>query len=147
MIDKSHIGWRSKPARVEVEKGQLGLFAKAIGEDNSIYVDEEAAKAKGHPSLPAPPTFAFSLALLARSEPHYLDVLGVDIAQVLHGEQSFEYFRAIHAGDVIEISMEIADIYEKKGGALEFIVTHTDATNEHGELCVRQKSVIVVRNG
>lgn len=147
MIDKRHIGWRSPKAHVPIELGQLRLFAKAVGERNPIYTEPDAARAAGHPDVLAPPTFAFSISLMGQSAPTYLDVMGVDIGRILHGEQSFEYYAPIYAGDVIGVSTEIADIYDKKGGALEFIVTHTDAVNQHGALCVRQKSVIVVRNG
>ncbi|MBL8531651.1 MAG: MaoC family dehydratase N-terminal domain-containing protein [Hyphomonadaceae bacterium] len=147
MIDRSHIGWRSKPAHVHVEAGQLRLFAKATGEKSPIYVDAAAAKAAGHRAIPAPPTFAFSINLLAQTAPSYLEVLGVPISRVLHGEQSFEYFNPIYAGDVITISTEIVDIYAKKNGALEFIVAANEAVNQNDELCVKLRSVIVVRNG
>ncbi|MBK8132379.1 MAG: MaoC family dehydratase N-terminal domain-containing protein [Gammaproteobacteria bacterium] len=48
---------------VEVEKWQLCFFAKAVGETNPIYFDEAAAKAAGHPSILAPPTYAVTLSL------------------------------------------------------------------------------------
>ena len=61
MLDRKNIGRISKPHTVEVEKGRLKFFAKAIGETNPIYTDESAARAAGYRSLPAPPTFIFSL--------------------------------------------------------------------------------------
>ena len=45
MVDKKFIGYRSPPFEVEVEKGRLRLFAKALGEQNPIYYDETAAEA------------------------------------------------------------------------------------------------------
>ncbi len=57
MVDRNFIGYRPDPFDVEVEKGRLRLFAKAVGEDDPIYVDEQAAKAAGHRSLPVMPTF------------------------------------------------------------------------------------------
>src|SRR3546814_6738595 len=75
MVDQSFKGFTSEPRHIDVEKGQLKFFAHATGETNPIYFDEAAACAAGHPALPAPPTFAFSLALGApptqgRSEEH-----------------------------------------------------------------------------
>ncbi|MBI1238220.1 MAG: MaoC family dehydratase [Alphaproteobacteria bacterium] len=146
MIDRKFIGMTLPKTSVDVEKGQLRFFAKATGETNPIYFDEAAAKDAGHPALPAPPTFAFSLNLLAPQKVNWLQEMGVNIANILHGEQAFEYFKPIYAGDVITLQSRVADIYDKKGGALEFIVMELDAENQRGELCVRQRMVTVVRN-
>lgn len=148
MIDRKHIGVESEPREIEVERGQLRFFAKATGETNPIYFDEEAARAAGHRALPAPPTFLFSLALGARAKRgDIIDDLGADPGRVLHGEQRFVHHRTIYAGDVITLTTKTVDIYEKKGGALEFIVQDTEGKNQHGELCVTMRFVTVVRNG
>ncbi|MGD9966082.1 MAG: MaoC family dehydratase N-terminal domain-containing protein [Hyphomonadaceae bacterium] len=146
MIERRFIGWRSEPIIVEVERGHLRLFAKGTGETDPIYFDEEAARAAGHPALPAPPTFAFCLANLAGQPYSYLRLMDVDIARLLHGEQAFEYFSPYHAGDVLTLTTEIADITAKKGGALELIEAHTDAVNQRGQCCVKQRTVLIVRN-
>ncbi len=146
MIDPRFIGWKCPPARVEVEKGQLKLLAESVGETNAIYTDEVAAKAAGHPALPAPPTFAFCLANLAGQPYSYLDEMGVDVARLLHGEQAFEHLAPIYAGDVITLATAIAAITQKKDGALEVVTATTDATNQHGALCVRQTTALIVRN-
>jgi acyl dehydratase len=147
MIDRQFIGMITAARSAEVEKGQLRLFAKATGESNPIYVDEDAARATGHPSLPAPPTFAFTLNNLAPAKASWLTQMGVSASHILHGEQSFEYHAMIYAGDLITITGRIADIYDKKGGALEFVVMEDEVTNQHGQLCVRTRSVTVVRSG
>ena len=51
MIDKKHIGKTFPSHTVEVEKGRLRFFAKAIGETNPVYFDEISAQAAGYPSL------------------------------------------------------------------------------------------------
>jgi acyl dehydratase len=151
-IDRdAHIGVVSEPRIVEVETGFLKFFAKATGETDPVYFDEEAARAAGHPSLPAPPTWLFSMALSAPAKRgHIFDPvngLGVDMARVLHGEQSFTYHRPIHAGDQLILTTTTTDIYVKKGGALEFVVQDTAAVNDNGDLCVEMRMVTVVRNG
>ena len=45
MLDHSHIGHEFTPFNVDVEKGRLTFFAKAIGETNPVYTDESAAHA------------------------------------------------------------------------------------------------------
>jgi acyl dehydratase len=150
-IDRKHLGEVSEPRVIDVEKGQLRFFAKATGETNPIYFDEEVAKAAGHHALPAPPTFLFSLAHGARAKRgEILDAengIGVDMRRILHGEQHFEYHRQIYAGDQVTLVTTTSDIYDKKGGALDFIVQDMTATNAAGELLGTMRVVTVVRNG
>jgi len=147
MLDRSLIGHEFPPRFTDVEKGQLRFFAKATGETNPVYFDEDAARAAGHPNLPAPPTFLFSLEQLAPDPMGVLGVLGVDIGNVLHGEQQFTYMKQIYADDRIKLACRISDIYDKKGGALEFIVQDTTAENQHGETVGLARTITVVRNG
>ena len=147
MLDRSLIGFETRPRSVEVEKGQLRSFANAVGETNPVYFDEVAARAAGHPALPAPPTFLFCLASLAPDGENAIAKLGVDMGRVLHGEQSFTYGEPIYAGDVITLKTRISDIYDKRGGALDFIVEDTEATNQNGDKVGVTHTVIVVRNG
>lgn len=146
MIDRKFIGHSEAPLIVDVEKGQLKFFAKATGETNPIYTDEAAAKAAGYAALPAPPTFCFSLGL-AKPDPFakYIE-MGIDLGKLLHGEQNFEYLEPVCAGDTITLRDEITDIFEKKGGALEFMVTETTATNQHGKTVAKMTATTVVRH-
>ena len=147
MLDKALIGYEFAPRFADVERGQLRFFAKATGETNQIYFDEEAAHAAGHPRLPAPPTFLYSLELLAPDPNGTLGLLDIDMGKVLHGEQQFTYLRQIYAGDRIKLSTRISDIYDRKGGVLEFVVQDTTAENQHGEAVGTARTVLVVRNG
>lgn len=146
MVKTEHIGLRFPAHTVEVEKGALLFFAKAVGETNPLYIDEEAAQAAGYRSLLAPPTYAFSLNLGTPDGLGFLDTLGIDIANVLHGEQSFEYFDDICAGDRLTLQGKITDVYSKKGGALDFIVLEITASNPHGSLVCKLTNTTVVRN-
>lgn len=146
MIEKNCIGKEFEPLTVEVEKGQLRLFAKAVGETNTVYTDEDAAQKAGYRSLPAPPTFAFSLNL-ARPDPlaKYAE-LGISLTKMLHGGQSFEYFDQIVAGDVITLREKVIDLYEKKGGALQFLVFETSVENQHGDIVGKMTTTVVIQN-
>lgn len=151
-IDRgAHVGVVSEPRRVEVEKGFLKFFAKVTGETDPVYFDEDAARAAGHPSLPAPPTWLFSLALSAPAARGYIldkeNGIGLDMSRILHGEQSFTYHLPVHAGDTLFLTTTTSDIYAKKGGALEFIIQDTRAVNDNGDLCVEMRTVTVARNG
>lgn len=146
MIDKKHIGRTTEPMTFDIEKGRLKFFAKAIGETNPVYSDENAAKAAGYKSLPAPPTFMFCLEMETNSLWDNIAAMGVPVGKILHGSQSFTYHAPICAGDRITFVTKVSDIYDKKGGALEFIVEDSTATNQDGVLVGALQRVIVVRN-
>jgi N-terminal half of MaoC dehydratase len=140
VIDRKYIGHAFPPYTVEVEKGRLRFFAKAIGEKNPIYTDEAAA-------TPIPPTFLFSLENEVPEPFGWLTPMGVHFENLLHGEQSFKYHAMVYAGDRVTFAPRIADIYDKKNGALEFIVKETRVTNASGGLVAELRSVLVVRHG
>ena len=146
MIDTKWIGHRFPTMRWEVEKGRLRFFAKAIGETRPEYLDEAAARAAGHPALPAPPTILFSGPLDNDDTPAMLDLLGIDMANILHGEQQFTYHAPVYAGDVLEFEPRITDIVAKKGGALELVTRETRVANQRGELVAVLRNVVAVVN-
>ncbi|EHP42742.1 maoc-like dehydratase [Cupriavidus basilensis OR16] len=146
MVDKKWIGFEIGSSVLPVERGRLKFFAKAIGETNPVYLDESAARDAGYADLPAPPTFLFTAELDSGAMFGLLDRLGVPIQNVLHGEQSFEYLGPIVAGDTMTVTSRIKDIYDKKGGALEFIETESQVANQRGEPVARLRSLTVVRN-
>lgn len=144
LIDKKHIGKQLAPFKVIPSVHQLRFFAKAIGENNPIYFDERAARDAGHPGLPLPPTFLFSLEFEQPSAGWRAE-LGIDVSRILHGEQHFTYHRIAYTGDTLLYESRIADIYDKKNGALQFVVRETKVTNQNGEHVADLRSVIVQR--
>ncbi|MDM0039176.1 MaoC family dehydratase N-terminal domain-containing protein [Variovorax sp. J22G21] len=147
MIDRRHIGHTLPPFQVEVEKGRLRFFAKATGQTDPVYIDEAAARAAGHPGLPVPPTFFFCMEMESPNPAAIRELLGMDYRSLLHGEQGFSYHAMAHAGDTLRFEQRIADIYDKKGGALEFVVRNTRVSNQRDELVAELRCVTVVRNG
>lgn len=145
-IDKATIGTALPPTRLTVERGRLQFFAKAIGETDPVYTDPDAAKAAGHPDIPVPPTFLFSVELEYPDPFAFLASLGVDLRMVLHGEQSFTYHAMAYPGDELIARPRISDVYTKKGGALEFLVKDTAITRADGTPIAELQSVIVIQN-
>lgn len=136
------------PLKTEVEKWQLRFFAKAVGETNPIYFDEDAAKAAGHRSILAPPTYAVTLSI-AEPDPFrkYRD-MGINPEQMLHAQQKFEYFAPIYAGDTIAFTSRIVDFIERGKGAIKFLIEETDAINQDGVMTTRfRKTVVIKGNG
>jgi acyl dehydratase len=146
LIDKKWIGHQVGQSTLAVERGRLKFFAKAIGETNPIYFDHAAATAAGFADLPAPPTFLFAAELDSGAMFALFEQMGVALGKVLHGEQGFEYFAPVVAGDTVTVTSLVKDIYDKRGGALEFVETESTAVNQHGDTVAKLRGVTVVRN-
>ena len=146
MLDRRYIGHELPAFQVDVEKGRLRFFAKATGQADPVYRDEAAARAAGHPSLPVPPTFLFCLEMESPNPGAIRELLGMDYRRILHGEQGFTYHAMAHAGDTLTFQQRIEDIYDKKNGALEFVVRKTRVTNQRSELVAEMRCVTVYRN-
>ncbi|MGE2836901.1 MaoC family dehydratase N-terminal domain-containing protein [Mycobacterium sp. SMC-4] len=146
MSAESLKGYQWPESTVDVERGRVAMFAKAIGETDPIYFDVEAARAAGHSDLLAPPTFVFGLDLEHSDTLGVLEAHGVDLSTVLHGEQRFTYHGEVHAGDTLSLRAEFTDYYSKRNGALEFLVRRSQLTSG-GDLVAEMESVSVIRNG
>ena len=147
MIDRKHIGYTPPPILWDVEKGRIAFFAKVVGLTDPIYTDEGAAKAAGYRGIVAPPTFIFGAPGDSGETMKLIETLNIDLGKVLHGEQRFDYHAPVCAGDTLRFESKVSDIYDKKGGALEFVVNDTKVTNQLGEHVADLHSVIVVRHG
>ena len=146
MIDRAFIGQSFPPHTALVEVGRLRAFARATGNSDPIYTDDRAAQAAGYRALPAPPTFLFSLDLEREDPFYFINAMKIDLARVLHGEQRFTYGEPICAGDEITLTSTVTDIFDKKGGAMEFVIVETRATNQNGADVGGMTRTIVVRN-
>lgn len=146
MIDKKWIGHELPISVLPIERSRLQFFAKAIGETDPIYTDAAAARNAGYSDLPAPPTFLFAAELDSGASERLIETLGIPLAKLLHGEQSFSYHRPACVGDTVTVRSTVSDIYDKKNGALEFVVKTARATNQQGELVAVLRTVIVCRN-
>lgn len=146
MIDRKWIGHELPASVLPIERSRLQFFAKAIGETDPVYTDPAAARDAGYPDLPAPPTFLFAAELDSGAAFALVEALGIPIAKLLHGEQSFTYHAAACAGDTVTVRSIVSDVYDKKGGALEFVVKTSRAVNQRGELVAELRSVLVCRH-
>jgi acyl dehydratase len=143
MLDKSLIGRESEPVVHEVERGAIRRFSEAIGDPNPIYVEEEAARQAGHPTVVAPPTFPFVLTVNER----FRTSLDLGTRSLLHGEQQFDYGRPIVAGDRITVRSRVADVQERAGasGPMDILVIEDEGRDAHGAFVFRARATLVLR--
>ena len=147
MVDQSAVGRSFAPITAHVEPGRLRYFFNTIGERNPIYRDADAARAEGYSAIPVPPTYLFCLEMMDAERPfEILTELNIDLARVLHGEQSFTYHAPVVVGDTLTFKSRVTDVADKKGGAMTMIVVETEVTNQHGAHVADTARTIVVRN-
>lgn len=127
----------------EVGREKIREYAHAVGEDNPVYFDREAAKAAGFRDIPAPPMFAVVYSAGAMA-PAILDPqVGMNLGMMVHGGQEFSWGEPVCSGDTISTAAEVKDIYEKDGKG--FYVFETVSTNQDGDEVVRATWTNIVR--
>ncbi|MFS2294660.1 MAG: MaoC family dehydratase N-terminal domain-containing protein [Actinomadura sp.] len=141
-LNRDFIGRSFPPTEpYEVSRVKIREFADAIGDQNPLYRDQEAAKAAGYPDVIAPPTFPIvvSLGNPALADPD----LNLNYAMVVHGEQRFVYTRPMRAGDVVTCTSTVTEI--KSIGNNEKMVIETDIKTVEGEHICKTYNTIVER--
>jgi acyl dehydratase len=133
MIDRRCIGFSLPAVSVHVDRWRVELFCQAIGEEDPAFWERAV-----------PPTFLKAIEGENHSSRAILEALGVPLRNVLHAEQSFEYIGPVYVGDEIRVARKVVDVFEKKGGALEFIAIDSDFTKE-GSLVCRSRQLVMVR--
>ena len=133
-MDKNAAGKTFPPYEFRVERGKIKEFADAIGDPNPVYRDPAAAAKAGLPGIPAPPTLLRTFLYDPNTS---RDALGVkDWSYIVHGEQEFDFFAAVFAGDVLTAQDRIVSITEKeskRAGTLQIAVIETTFMNQRGE--------------
>ena len=134
------IGLESPPVTMEVEKGAIIKFARAIGDDNPLWADEVAARKSRYGGLIAPPTFLRSM---GSQEPQL--PFDVPFQRGLDGGSDWEYFGSVRPGDRITCVARITDIKERTGrlGVMLFVTTTISYRNQFDELVATQTTTTI----
>jgi acyl dehydratase len=144
-VDTSKIGKSYPPFEYEVGREKIREYANAVGEDNPVYRDREAARDEGFRDVVAPPMFAVVYSAGAMG-PAILDPeLGIDLTRMLHGSQEFAWAEPVCAGDTITTEARVKDVYDKDG--MEFYVFESVSRNQDGRETVRGTWTDIVRGG
>ena len=146
-INKALLGKEYPPYAVTVERGKIKEFARAIGNDDPLYLDDRVGAASAWGDVIAPPTFSITFRDEAADTAAFLKELGTDISRILHGEQEFEIFRPLQPGQTYLCRAKIVDIYEKTGrsGPMAFVVRETTIADGSNEIVATMRGVTVVR--
>ncbi len=112
-------------------------FAEAVGDLNPLYLNVEAARREGYPTVIAPPTFCMHI----RGQRLLPEVEVEPGFTTLHAGQEFEYYDEIYAGQTYSAFGKLVEVYEKTGrsGPLGVIVREMAVKDTTG------KTVVVLR--
>ena len=128
MINPDSVGRTFEGAgSVTVSQSEIDSFCAVISETNTTV---------------APPTFSIRISLSQYESILTQPEIGVDWTRLVHGDQKFEIFRPIVAGDVFKCSATIETLRVAAGN--EIVSVRSDL--HHGsELVVSSWSTLVVR--
>lgn len=131
-------------APFRVEAGKIREFALALGLQNAVYFDREAAIAAGYEGIPAPPTYTTVIDFWNDQDFYQLFAgWGLNPNDILHGEQSFEYQKDIIAGDVITATAVLTDRFDKKDK--RFYLIETTYLNQRDEVVRIGRATLIER--
>jgi acyl dehydratase len=129
----------------QVGREKIKEYANALGLENQVHFDVEAAKAAGFRDIVAPPMFAVVYSSPAMA-PAILDPeVALNFAAMVHGGQEFEWGEPACSGDEITTTAKCLSIEEKDGKG--FYVFETNSVNQDGAQVVRGTWTLIVRGG
>jgi acyl dehydratase len=137
------IGKSYAPVDYEVGKEKIGEYARAVGEENQVYFDREAARAASFRDVPAPPMFAVVYSWGSVALPAVDPDVDLNFAMLVHGGQEFVWGEPVCSGDVISTVASVKDIHEK--GGMGFYIFETVSTNQDGQEVARGTWTNIVR--
>ena len=125
------VGKTYPPMSYAVGREKVREFAAAVGEENPLHHDPDAAREAGYADVVAPPMFAVVFGGRAMAPALFDPEVGIDFSRMVHGGQEFVWGPPVVAGDEIATEVEVKDVAER--GGLQFFVFESRSTNQNGE--------------
>jgi acyl dehydratase len=127
----------------QVGREKIKEYARALGIENPVHFDVEAARAAGFRDVVAPPMFAVVYSGPALAPAIFDPEVGINIATMVHGGQVFEWDEPACSGDEITTTSKCLEIYEKDGKG--FYIFESVSVNQNGDQVVRGTWTNIVR--
>jgi N-terminal half of MaoC dehydratase len=134
--DATHVGRRYEACGQVIEGDRAKAVGLAIAGENQPYEPEVV-----------PPTYAAVYCLFPTLAQLFGDdEVGISLAGLVHGEQSFEWPASVHAGDVVDSTAEIASVEDKRG--MTFVGIDLKAVRQSDQVTVcTGRALMIVRGG
>lgn len=111
-----------------VDPDRVALFRSAVGEPGGVV----------------PPTFATAMEFAQFPQIVGDPELGLDITRVVHGEQEYEWRRALVPGEHLTVRSRLAQIRRKGGNG--FLTIETELIGSDGAVAVVARSTMIERS-
>lgn len=138
MPDFSELEGKTFPSfSYTIDRNKAREFLLAIGDDNPAYFSDAEA-------VPLPPTFPTVVSFWGGfGITEVMSEIGVEMRQVLHGDQEYKYLNPIRIGDTISGSTRVKSVRARAG--MDFIGMETTYTNQHGDEVVIEQATLIIR--
>lgn len=154
---KEMIGTTLQTRSGVVYQKEAQRFASAVNDLNPIYFDEDAAKAAGYRTTPAPPLF-LTQALQGVTRLDELVPDGVpgggggrqvplNVHRKMAGGEEYDFVEPLYPGDTITAESKLSNVEEKTGrsGAFVVVTRETTYTNQDGVTVARSRMSMIAR--
>jgi acyl dehydratase len=138
VLGASLVGAELPEVTTILEPAAVVAYVRAVGETNPAYPQEEA----GAEGKLVPPTFAAVYAMSPPSQMEGESAVRIKPQRLVHGEQAFEWRRALRVGETITTSARVADVYQKR--SLQFVVIEGTARDSGGETVAVSRTTVLV---
>lgn len=128
-----------------VTAADIAAFAAAVGADDPVHTEVQAARAAGYPDVVAPPTFLVRFEQASAAAYVADPQAQVDFTRIVHGQQSFEHQRPVVAGDELTTVTTVESI--RSAGGHSMVTLRTQIDDAAGEPVCTARSMLVVRGG
>jgi acyl dehydratase len=145
-----------EPVSAVVTRREAQRYARAVGDLDPIYFDEDAARAAGYDGLVAPPTFVGHAVVEGMTlDDLREDGLWIDrsrgvklrVSRSMFGGEEWEFHRPVLVGDTVTAQRRLGAVEEKHGSSGPFVLMHheTTFTNQHGDVVAVSRLVAIAR--
>ena len=133
MPDPSHVGRRYRAEGQAVDGERAERFAAAIAGGDPV-----------HEPGSVPPTYAAVYLMFPALGQVFGDPeVNINLAGLIHGEQSFTFHRPVQPGEVVDSEAEITSVEEKRG--MTFVGVDMTSTGKDGEPVCSGRALLIIR--
>jgi hypothetical protein len=133
--DPSHVGRTYRALGQVIDGDRAAAFARAIAGEDPVF----------EPGT-VPPTYAAVYLLFPTLGQLFGDSeVGINLAGLIHGEQSFTFHDIVRPGDVVDSEARIASVEEKRG--MTFVAVDLTARRPDGRPVCDGRALLIIRGG
>jgi acyl dehydratase len=145
----------SDPVTVVIEARESQRYAMAVGDESPVYFDEDAARAAGHRTIIAPPTFVTHAIVPPRPNGQLRtdglwrtgDGVRLEVSRMMFGGEEWDFLEPVCVGDAITAETRLAALDQKDGSKGPFVrvVRETTFTRDDGVAVARSRQIGIAR--